>query len=182
LIKTKKQKATVALFIIIVPLAIIFLIMKLVGGGMNVDPDSPAMSEDAIAERLKPAGQVSVAPAAGGSSATQAVSSAQPASSGEISTQASMTAAGEPPSTGAPAGAGERVFNTSCQVCHGAGLAGAPKVGDKAAWKPRIAQGIDVLYANAINGKNAMPPKGGAMSTPDDDIKSAVDLMVNRSR
>jgi cytochrome c5 len=168
LIKTQKQLVTMTLLFVGVSLATIFLIMKLVDGGMNVDPDNPAMSEDAIAERLKPVGQISVVSAAGGS--------------GETTTEGNMTAAAEPPSTGAPAGAGEVVYNTSCQVCHGAGLAGAPKVGDKPAWKARIAQGSDILYASAINGKNTMPPKGGAMSTPDNDIKSAVDFMVSKSR
>lgn len=182
MIKTQKQLVAMALLFVVVPLATIFLIMKFVDGGMNVDPDSPAMSENAIAERLKPVGQISVVSAAGGTNAPEAVGSAQPTSSAEPTTEGNMTAAGEMPSAEAPAGAGELVYNTSCQLCHGAGLAGAPKVGDKAAWKARIAQGIDVLYASAISGKNAMPPKGGAMSTADDDIKSAVDIMVSKSR
>ncbi len=154
-----------ALLFVVVPLATIFLIMKLVDGGMNVDPDSPAMSEDAIAERLKPVGQVRVVSTAG-----------------ETTTEGQMTGDSESSSAGGTANAGEVVYNTSCQLCHSAGLAGAPKVGDKPAWKARIAQGSDVLYASAIKGKNTMPPKGGAMSTPDNDIRSAVDFMVSKSR
>jgi cytochrome c5 len=178
LIKTRSRLATMVLLIIIVPVATIWLIVKLVSGGMHVDPDSPAMSEDAIADRLKPVGQVSVVAAADSSAAPEA--SGTPATgSDETMADANQPAADKAPEPAA--GAGERVYNTSCQVCHGAGLAGAPKVGDKAAWKARIAQGVDVLYKSAINGKNAMPPKGGAVATPDADIKAAVDIMVARS-
>jgi cytochrome c5 len=63
-------------------------------------------------------------------------------------------------------------------VCHAAGVAGAPKAGDKAAWAPRLGAGVDALYANSIKGKNAMPPKGGNLSLPDADVKAAVDYMV----
>ena len=68
-----------------------------------------------------------------------------------------------------------------CAACHAPGIAGAPKVGDKAAWAPRIAQGIDGLTANAIKGKGAMPPKGGS-SASDADIKAVVTYMVNASK
>ena len=57
-------------------------------------------------------------------------------------------------------------------------MAGAPKFGDKAAWAPRIATGIDTLYASVLKGKGAMPPKGGQPAVPDADIKAAVDYMV----
>ncbi|TMH52369.1 MAG: cytochrome c5 family protein, partial [Betaproteobacteria bacterium] len=56
---------------------------------------------------------------------------------------------------------GEQVYQDVCKTCHEAGLVGAPKFGDKAAWAPRIKRGIDALYASAINGKDQMPPKGG---------------------
>jgi cytochrome c5 len=174
LINTPKQLVVVVLLSFIVPLATILLIVNFITGGMNVNPDSPAMSEDAIAERLKPVGQVNVGPVAGDSSAAD--SGAQPA--GTAATASAEATAG----AGTSANAGEQVYNTSCAVCHGAGLAGAPKSGDKAAWKTRIAQGNDALYASAINGKNAMPPKGGAMSTSDADIKAAVDFMVSKSK
>ena len=172
MIKTQKQLVTMALLFVVVPLVTLLLIMKLFSGGMKVDPGSPAMGEDAIAERLKPVGQVSVVSTGG----------AQPTSAGETTTEGKTTGDAETSSVGATDNAGEVVYNTSCQVCHGTGLAGAPKVGDTPAWKARIAQGSDILYASAINGKNTMPPKGGAMSTPDDDIKSAVDFMVSKSR
>ena len=73
--------------------------------------------------------------------------------------------------------AGKKLYASVCTACHGAGIAGAPKFGDKAAWAPRIAEGLDTLYQHAINGyqgKNGvMPPKGGS-SASDDDVKAAV--------
>ena len=75
------------------------------------------------------------------------------------------------------AGAVPALYTQACQVCHAAGVAGAPKLGDKAAWAPRLALGIDGLTANAIKGKNAMPPRGGS-TAPDADIKSVVAYMV----
>jgi len=74
---------------------------------------------------------------------------------------------------------GKSVYDTVCMVCHAAGVAGAPKAGDKSAWAPRVKTGMDALYANALKGKNAMPPKGGNLSLPDADVKAAVDYMVS---
>lgn len=75
--------------------------------------------------------------------------------------------------------AGEAVYNASCSVCHTAGVAGAPKPGDAAAWEPRIAQGTEVLYTHALNGFNAMPPKGGNLSLSDDEVKGVVNFMLS---
>ncbi len=90
------------------------------------------------------------------------------------------------PAAGAPAPAaavatkadGKKIFETTCVVCHGTGVAGAPKFGDKAAWAPRIKTGIDTLYKVALTGKGAMPPRGGNKDLPDADVKAAVDYMV----
>jgi cytochrome c5 len=82
--------------------------------------------------------------------------------------------------------AGKSVYNKTCAMCHAAGVAGAPKPGDKADWDPRIAQGNDLLYKHALEGftgsKGQMPPKGGAPALPDDEVKAAVDYMVGLSR
>jgi len=67
-------------------------------------------------------------------------------------------------------------------ACHASGAAGAPKLGDKAAWKPRIAAGMDSMVKNAINGKGAMPPKGGRMNLTAAQIKSTVEYMVGESK
>jgi cytochrome c5 len=81
---------------------------------------------------------------------------------------------------------GKSVFNKTCALCHAAGVAGAPKPGDKADWGPRIAQGNDVLYKHAMEGftgaKGQMPPRGGAPTLTDDEMKAAVNYMVDASR
>ncbi len=73
------------------------------------------------------------------------------------------------------------LYTQSCSVCHAQGVAGAPKFGDKAAWAPRIAQGIDALTASAIKGKGGMPPKGGTTAS-EAEIKSVVAYMVNAAK
>ena len=89
-----------------------------------------------------------------------------------------------------PAGAlpknGTELFEQICSACHGQGIAGAPKAGDKAAWAPRIAEGKALLYEHALNGFRAttgvMPPKGGRTDLPDDLVKQAVDHMVQMAQ
>lgn len=90
----------------------------------------------------------------------------------------------------APAGAaggggatltGKQVYQKVCSTCHDAGIAGSPVVGDKAAWAPRIAKGIDTLYKHAIQGFNMMPPKGGNPKLSDAEVEKAVDYMVQQS-
>ena len=82
------------------------------------------------------------------------------------------------PAPAASAGNGKKVYDSACVACHVAGVAGAPKLGDKAAWGPRLAAGIDGLTQSVIKGKGAMPPKGGNVSIPDADIKAAVEYMT----
>lgn len=81
---------------------------------------------------------------------------------------------------------GKSVFGKTCALCHAAGIAGAPKPGDKADWGPRIAQGEDVLYKHAMEGfsgsKGTMPARGGNVALKDDEVKAAVDYMVAKSR
>ncbi len=77
---------------------------------------------------------------------------------------------------------GKTVYEQACQMCHSAGVAGAPKTGDTATWGARNAKGLDVLYAHAIDGFNMMPPKGGNMALSDEQVKAAVDHMVAQSK
>jgi cytochrome c5 len=87
-------------------------------------------------------------------------------------------------SASAPKGnmSGEQVYQAVCKTCHEAGLAGAPKVGDKASWAPRVKQGVDQLYAHAINGTaKGMPPKGGSQDLADVEVQRGVVYMANRS-
>ena len=78
------------------------------------------------------------------------------------------------------------MFGKTCALCHAAGVAGAPKPGDKADWAPRIAQGNDVLHKHAIEGftgaKGQMPARGGSTALTDDEVKAAVAYMVDQSR
>ena len=82
-----------------------------------------------------------------------------------------------PAATPVAAAGGEALYKQACAVCHAAGVAGAPKFGDKAAWAPRLALGVDGLTASVIKGKGAMPPKGGSAAS-DAEIKAAVEYMT----
>lgn len=160
LIKTPQQLIVVIVLSFLVPVVGILLIVQFVTGGLRVDPNSPAMSEEAVAQRLKPVGEVAIGEA--------------PA----MTVAPAATGAPAPAMTAGTAGGGQKTYESACAMCHMAGIAGAPKTGDKAVWGPRIAQGKDVLYTSAIKGKNLMPPKGGAMGVADADIRAAVDYMV----
>jgi cytochrome c5 len=76
---------------------------------------------------------------------------------------------------------GEAIYTTTCQACHGAGVAGAPKVGDAGAWGARIAQGYDTIVKHAIEGLRAMPAKGGNPDLDDVEVARAVVFMANQS-
>ena len=77
---------------------------------------------------------------------------------------------------------GEEVYSSKCSTCHATGAAGAPKLGDVAAWAPRIGKGMDTLVSNAINGINGMPAKGLCFDCSDEEIGAAVEHMVAGSR
>jgi len=77
---------------------------------------------------------------------------------------------------------GKKVFDSTCTACHATGVAGAPKLGDKAAWAPRIKQGMDTLVQSATKGKGAMPPKGGNASLSDADLRAAIEYMVSQAK
>lgn len=77
---------------------------------------------------------------------------------------------------------GEKVYKGLCMSCHDTGLLNSPKLGDKAAWEPRIATGMDALYTSALNGKNTMPAKGGNPALSDAEVKAAVDYMVEKAK
>ncbi len=120
------------------------------------------------------------APAPAAASAASAATGVAAAPSAEV--VAAPAAANKTAGPAAGAAAVPALYTQACAVCHVAGVAGAPKLGDKAAWAPRIGAGIDALTASVIKGKNAMPPKGGAASASDADIKAVVQYMVNAAR
>lgn len=110
-----------------------------------------------LEERIKPAGQVCME----GDSSCGSVSASGSGGSGKSA---------------------EEIYNTSCMACHTTGAAGAPKIGDAAAWDERLGKGIEEVYANAINGINGMPPKGTCMSCSDEEIEATVDYIVENSK
>lgn len=73
---------------------------------------------------------------------------------------------------------GKAVYDKTCVACHASGVANAPKLGDKAAWAPRVATGKDALMNSVVKGKGAMPPKAGAADLKDDEIKAAIEFML----
>ena len=136
---------------------VIIVVAALVISGSNGSASSETDPRIAakVNELIQPVGKVNV-------EATGSTTSAAPAAGGAIDAAAE--------------------YQGKCFACHGTGAAGAPKLGDKAAWKDRIAAGNDSLYNSAINGKGAMPPKGGHASLSDDAIKAIVDHMVSNSK
>jgi cytochrome c5 len=115
------------------------------------------------------------APTAAAAPASASSSPAIPAPSAAMPA-ATATAAKGAVATGKVDGA--KVFASGCNVCHTAGVAGAPKLGDKAAWAPRMGQGIDALTAAVIKGKGAMPPRGAVANASDAELRGAVEYMV----
>ena len=117
------------------------------------------MTPKAIESRIKQVGEVTIAGEEGAAPAQQATA--------------------EPKALGPDAG--KKRYNASCSVCHAAGVAGAPKFGDKDAWAPRIAQGMETLIKNAIHGIRAMPPRGTCMNCSDEEIEVTVKYMVDHA-
>jgi cytochrome c5 len=274
-IKTPKQLLAIVVLAFLVPIFIISLLASL--ASRSVEPSATAFSEEAIARRLKPVGEVVVAAAGGAANvrsgqqvveavcaachatgalnapkigdtvawqalikegqqhltenaikgirqmpprggnpelsdvevaravvymanqagakfaepaapATPAIVQAAAPGAAQAGASAAAPAAATGAAASAPAGGaagdaskGKSVYDASCAACHTAGVAGAPKFGDKAAWAPRIKEGMPHLYETALKGKGAMPPKGGT-SAPDADVKAAVDYMVNAAK
>ena len=116
-------------------------------------PEDNPMLAELIEENIKPVGQVNV---------------------GEVPAAGGAQAAAEPRS-------GSAVYNASCAACHGTGAAGAPKVGDKAAWSARAEKGLDGLLKTAVSGLNAMPPKGTCGDCSDEELKAAIAFMLRET-
>ena len=135
--------------------------------------DDPSMSPAAVERRIAPVAQLALDPNAPAAAPANAQPAAAPQPAAAIpppAAPAKAAAAGD--------GAGKATYDTTCNVCHGAGVAGAPKPGDQAAWAPRLKAGKEAMYASAIKGKGAMPPKGGNAALSDDAVKAAVDHLL----
>lgn len=134
------------------------------------------MANAAGAKFAEPA--AGAAPAADGASApasAPATAAEQPVAA--AASDAAPAVAAAPAAGGAGGAGGEALYKQACQVCHAAGVAGAPKFGDKAAWAPRLATGLEALYRSATTGKGAMPPRGGTQAS-DADLRAAVEFMA----
>ena len=140
-------------------LAVFAIILVIVAGKLTSDV-SDYKPDEIVLENIKPVGQVYIA--------------------GESEPEAAPAADTAVASSGPKSG--EEIYNTSCVSCHGTGAAGAPKLGDAAAWAPRIAAGMDSLLANATNGLNAMPPKGLCMACSEAELQGAIDYIVENSQ
>lgn len=140
---------------------VLFILATMIVSGANLHQKGPE-ADKALAQRIKPIGEVQVG-SAGMMNNVIASANAAPA-----------------------AGGGKGTYDATCATCHTAGIAGAPKLGDKAAWKDRIAKGMGTLETHAIKGFQGkagfMPPKGGNAALKDEDVKAAVKYMVEQSK
>lgn len=154
--------------LVVVVLGLFVLAMKMADDTQAVYTRDNAEYQAAVAERIRPVGEVYLP-------------------GEEHQAEAPKVAVVKEPEPVATVMTGPQVYNTACNVCHGTGVGGAPVVGDASMWGPRIAQGVDVLYDHAINGfdGDAITPmlaKGGRTDLSDEEIRAAVDFMVGESQ
>ncbi|MFL0811128.1 MAG: c-type cytochrome [Agarilytica sp.] len=116
-----------------------------------------AEKQSTLEDRIKPAGSLCMAGDPCASAATKVAAASGPRS-------------------------GQEVYDSKCATCHATGAAGAPKLGDAAAWAPRIGKGMDTLYTSAISGFNGMPAKGLCFDCSDDELKASVDYLIEKSK
>lgn len=150
-------------FAIMGGLAVLAIILIIIATNLTTDV-ADYKPEEVVVENIKPVGQVNVAG-----------ESAPAPSTPEAAAAPVETAAATPKS-------GEEIYKGTCMACHTTGAAGSPKLGDAAAWAPRIAAGMETLMTNATNGLKAMPPKGLCMTCSDEELRSAVEYIVANSQ
>jgi len=150
-IKTPKQLIIVVLLSFLVPIVLIVMLSQLITTGVTPGKDSQGgASDEVIAARIKPIGQVEVTD----------------------------------PNAPKVEKTGKEIVDAVCSACHATGALNAPKIGDKAAWAPRVKQGKDALYKVSLQGKpgTAMVAKGGFANLADADVKAVVDLMMAKAK
>ena len=142
------------------------------------------MADAGGAKFPEPAAPAAAAPttaAASEATAPAAATAAAPAPAAPAAAAAPAPAAAAAAPAAASAEVGKKVYEQVCAACHAAGVAGAPKFGDKAAWAPRLKEGMDAVHSFALKGKGVMPPKGG-YAGPDADVIAAADYMANAAK
>ncbi len=147
-IKTPQQLIVAVVLGFLVPILVIVLLVKYVGAGAKPGAGSSAFTPEATAERIMPVGRVSTEPSVGVVAAAPAAGPKKPASA-------------------------EAVYKAQCAACHAAGVLGAPKFGDKAAWAPRLSKGYQALLTSVLKGKGAMPAQSGGQFS-DEEIGAAL--------
>lgn len=160
---------SLVLGVLIAVAVLLFALAKVVGTNQLQQVKAEALQIAAVDERTRPFARVAVA------------------GQDNAALQIAEESSGSAPTVGLPVPKNaEELYNAACSACHAQGIGGAPRIGDKAAWAPRIAQGKDTLYKRAIEGfqgsAGLMPPKGGRVDLADDLIRQGVDYMVDRSR
>ncbi|MBL79043.1 MAG: cytochrome c, class I [Nitrosomonadaceae bacterium] len=173
LIKTPKQLVIVILCAFIFPITAIVLLAQYASGGISADNRNVISSQESVIKRIKPVGVLLGDSSLQARIAQNKKNVKNKKDNSEISTTLPTAASDGPDKI-------EGIYSSSCSACHTSGAAGAPKLGDKQAWEPRVESGIEVLYNSAINGKKAMPPKGGNSSLSNEDVKAVVDYMVSK--
>jgi cytochrome c5 len=166
---TEKSYVTNVSIILGISVVLMLFIFLLVGhhhgipDRVRLDRGALLAAASSVAERIKPVAQVDVASAETPQEPVKNAAAAQPRSRD-----------------------GQQVYQTTCVACHDAGIAGAPKVGDKGQWATHIAKGVDTLYASAVNGvqgsAGVMPARGGNPALSNAEVRAAVDYMVVRSK
>jgi cytochrome c5 len=165
-IKTPKQLIVVILLAFLVPIIGIILLVQLVLSGARPDPQ--ALAPEAVERRIEPVARLEFGPPEGVAPKPAAAAPAKPGA---------VAAAGKP-----AAADGKAVYDKVCFACHAQSVAGSPRLGDKAAWAPRIKTGIDMLMQSVIKGKGAMPPRGGNPSLTEAEARAAVEFMASQSK
>lgn len=157
------------------PLTIALMTLSLLGGSFLATGCSKPASQDdeAAALRIAPVGKTAFA--------DDVSASADAATDTDAATDAAAESAAPATQTASNARTGEQLYKQTCSACHATGAAGAPIVGKNDSWAPHIAKGLDTLMHSAINGINAMPPRGTAGSATDFELQRAVVYMANKS-
>ncbi len=162
------------ILLLVVGFAVPVIILVVIARMIAAEHQPPASSEAVTAQAAAPASSAAPAAAAASAAAPAGAAASQPAASHPAAAAATV----------ADADAGKDLYQSTCIACHGAGVMGAPKFGDKAAWAPLVAKGMPTLYERAIKGYSSnghmMPPKGGSTAS-DATVKAAVDYMVKHS-